>query len=282
MRLAKILSGGQTGIDRGALDAAIACGFPCGGWCPPGRLVEDGRIPERYPLIELKEGGYWQRTLHNILESDGTAILYFSQIEGGTEETLLFCINERKPHKLIDAEEISAERATFLLASFIQPSRNALEGSRELVTLHWGLVLSWAKEPKIGYSTINTRAETVAEKPAFWKAFRYHRCLIAADGFYEWRRTGGPKQPYYIGPDDGKPFAFAGIWEHWAGQNATPRDEIQHTIVRAAIGFYDGSRFDPRKDIVDDHLIEPQVMVRFAIELMKLPSGVYGVSVSGA
>jgi Circularly permutated YpsA SLOG family len=100
MGLAKIISGGQTGIDRGTLDMAIACGFPCGGWCPSGRLAEDGRIPERYPLIELKEGGYSQRTLRNVLESDGTVILYFSQIEGGTEETLLFCINERKPYKL--------------------------------------------------------------------------------------------------------------------------------------------------------------------------------------
>ena len=120
MELTKILSGGQTGIDRGALDAALAWGFPCGGWCPPGHLAEDGRIPERYPLIELKEGGYSQRTLRNVLESDGTAILYFSQIEGGTEETLLFCIKKHKPYKLVDAEEVSAERAAFLLASFIQ------------------------------------------------------------------------------------------------------------------------------------------------------------------
>jgi Circularly permutated YpsA SLOG family len=93
MRLAKIVSGGQTGIDRGTLDAALAWGFPCGGWCPPERLAEDGRIPDCYPVIELKEGGYRQRTLRNVLESDGTAILYFSQIEGGTEETLRFCID---------------------------------------------------------------------------------------------------------------------------------------------------------------------------------------------
>src|SRR5438067_13519020 len=120
MRLAKIISGGQTGIDRGTLDAAIACGFPCGGWCPPERLAEDGQIPKHYPVIEIKEGRYSQRTLRNVVESDGTAILYFSQIEGGTEETLLFCIKKHKPYKLVDAEEVSAERAAFLLASFIQ------------------------------------------------------------------------------------------------------------------------------------------------------------------
>jgi putative SOS response-associated peptidase YedK len=122
--------------------------------------------------------------------------------------------------------ELFGARADFVLSpkyniaptQAVLASRNALEGSRELVTLHWGLVPPWAKEPKTGYSTINARAETVAEKPAFRKAFRYRRCLIAADGFYEWRRTGGPKQPYYIGLDDGKPFAFAGIWKHWAGQ----------------------------------------------------------------
>jgi hypothetical protein len=120
MRLAKIISGGQTGIDRGALDAALARGFSCGGWCPSGCLAEDGQIPEHYPVIEIKEGGYSQRTLRNVVESDGTAILYFAQIEGGTEETLLFCIKKRKPYKLIDAEEVSAERAAFLLASFIR------------------------------------------------------------------------------------------------------------------------------------------------------------------
>ena len=83
-------------------------------------MAEDGRIPERYPLIELKEGGYRQRTLRNVLESDETAILYFAQIEGGTEETLLFCIKKHKPYKLVDAEEILAERAAFLLALFVQ------------------------------------------------------------------------------------------------------------------------------------------------------------------
>lgn len=94
-------------------------------------------------------------------------------------------------------------------------ARSGPAGKRELVSLHWGLIPFWAKDPKTGYSTINARAETVAIKPAFRQPFRKRRCLIAADGFYEWKRTEGRKQPYYIRLRDGEPFAFAGLWEHW-------------------------------------------------------------------
>lgn len=120
MGLAKIISGGQTGIDRGALDAAHACGFPCGGWCPPGRLAEDGQIPDHYPVIEIDAGRYRERTLRNVLESDGAVIIYFGRVEGGTEETLLFCIERHKPYKLIDADEVEPKRAAALIASFVQ------------------------------------------------------------------------------------------------------------------------------------------------------------------
>ncbi|CAG1012336.1 hypothetical protein BURK2_04495 [Burkholderiales bacterium] len=73
----KIISGGQTGVDRAALDAAIKCGAPCGGWCPDGRLAEDGPIPGRYPLQELKGGGHLERTRQNVADSAGTAIFHF-------------------------------------------------------------------------------------------------------------------------------------------------------------------------------------------------------------
>ena len=118
MAVEKIISGGQTEVDRGALDAALREGFPCGGWCPPGRAAEDGHIPITYPVTELAEGGYRQRTLRNVLDSDGTAIIYFGILEGGTEQTLQFCIKHHKPYKLLDAEEISSERASTLLHSF--------------------------------------------------------------------------------------------------------------------------------------------------------------------
>ena len=89
------------------------------------------------------------------------------------------------------------------------------DGRREWVALRWGLVPAWAPEPKTAYRTINARAETAAEKPAYRQAFRRRRCLIPADGFYEWQAAGKGKQPYCIAPADGQPLAFAGLWERW-------------------------------------------------------------------
>ncbi len=87
---------------------------------------------------------------------------------------------------------------------------------RELVLLRWGLIPRWAKDPSIGNRMINARAETVAEKPAFRAAFRDRRCLVAADGFYEWRKApGGKKHPYHIRLKSDAPFAIAGLWERW-------------------------------------------------------------------
>lgn len=89
------------------------------------------------------------------------------------------------------------------------------EGTRELVALRWGLIPSWSKDPSIGNRLINARAETLGEKPAFRSAFRSRRCLIVADGFFEWAREGKGKQPYLIRYRDGRPFGFAGLWERW-------------------------------------------------------------------
>lgn len=88
-------------------------------------------------------------------------------------------------------------------------------GGRECALLRWGLVPAWSKEPKTKYSTINARAETVAEKPAYRDAFRHRRCLIPATGFYEWQQRDDEKIPHYIHLRDGGLFAFAGLWEHW-------------------------------------------------------------------
>ena len=88
---------------------------------------------------------------------------------------------------------------------------------RELVWMRWGLIPSWAKDPAIGSRMINARAETAADKPAYRAAFRRRRCLVVADGFYEWQRTGSRKQPYFVHRRDDRPFAFAGLWESWEG-----------------------------------------------------------------
>jgi putative SOS response-associated peptidase YedK len=88
-------------------------------------------------------------------------------------------------------------------------------GTREVAMLYWGLVPSWAKEKAIGARMINARSETLAEKPSFRNAFRRRRCLVLADGYYEWQRSGATKQPYFIAFDDGQPFGMAGLWERW-------------------------------------------------------------------
>jgi putative SOS response-associated peptidase YedK len=93
--------------------------------------------------------------------------------------------------------------------------RNRETGTREFRPFRWGLVPSWAKDPAIGNRMINARSETAATKPTFRKPLRERRCLILADGFYEWKREGERKQPYHIKLREGQPFAFAGLWDHW-------------------------------------------------------------------
>jgi putative SOS response-associated peptidase YedK len=102
----------------------------------------------------------------------------------------------------------------------VAPSQEILaifnhQGENWLDKFHWGLVPFWAKDPSIGNRMINARAETVAEKPSFKNAFKKRRCLIIADGFYEWKGPKGQKQPMLITLPDKKPFAFAGLWESW-------------------------------------------------------------------
>ncbi|UCD27440.1 MAG: SOS response-associated peptidase [Planctomycetota bacterium] len=99
---------------------------------------------------------------------------------------------------------------------------------RILLEFQWGLVPAWARDPSMGGRMINARAETLAEKPAFKSAFQRSRCLVPADGFYEWGKRGGKKQPMWIRVDGGRPFAFAGLYEIWhPGQD----DEISSCTI---------------------------------------------------
>lgn len=118
--LLKIVSGGQTGTDRGALDAALELGAECGGWCPKGRRAEDGGIDIHYPLKEMASEDYVKRTKQNVIDSDGTLIIYYADIEGGTARTVEFCQQHAKPSYLIDATLYSPDEAVSKLKSFVE------------------------------------------------------------------------------------------------------------------------------------------------------------------
>jgi putative SOS response-associated peptidase YedK len=102
------------------------------------------------------------------------------------------------------------------------------DDQRELVAMRWGLVPSWSKGPDNRYSMINARAETLPSKPAYRGPFKSRRCLIPADGFFEWQRGPAGKRPYYIGVGGQQPFAMAGLWEAWTGSNG---DRIESCTI---------------------------------------------------
>jgi hypothetical protein len=119
-KLLKVISGGQTGVDRGALDAALAFEVECGGWCPAGRSAEDGTIPKRYPVMELANAGYAERTARNVADSDGTLIISNGEPIGGTRETVDRCIEMRKPYLIIDCASMSVEEAIEAATEFVK------------------------------------------------------------------------------------------------------------------------------------------------------------------
>ena len=125
-----------------------------------------------------------------------------------------------------------AARYNIAPTQFVAAIREGDAQSRELIMLRWGLVPFWAKDPAIGNRMINARAETVAEKPSYREAYKKRRCLILASGFYEWRKEGEGKTPYYITTADDSPFAFAGLWERWA--NKETDETLQTTTIITA------------------------------------------------
>jgi hypothetical protein len=115
-----VISGGQTGVDRGALDAALSLGVPCGGWCPAGRAAEDGVIPARYPVMALRDAGYDERTAKNVEDSDGTLIIAFGRASGGTARTIDVCRRLDRPHLIMDATSVTFEEAVCRAVRFVR------------------------------------------------------------------------------------------------------------------------------------------------------------------
>lgn len=105
---------------------------------------------------------------------------------------------------------------------------------RELALLRWGLIPSWSKDPAIGARMINARAETVAQKPAFRGAWQRRRCLVPADGYYEWKEEGSGKQPYFVRPAGKGPFAMAGLWEAWHAPDGGAVETFAIITIEAA------------------------------------------------
>ena len=116
----KIISGGQTGVDRAALDVALKYQIDCGGWCPEGRLDEFGRIPEHYPIKELPGADYSRRTLQNVIDSDATVIFYYGKLRGGTEHTVQCCVDQKQLHISIDAAVMSPNDAARAIVSLVR------------------------------------------------------------------------------------------------------------------------------------------------------------------
>lgn len=136
-------------------------------------------------------------------------------------------------------EQFALKQMPLLAGRFnIAPSQDIAairegEAGRELVMLHWGLIPHWAKEEKTKFSMINARAETVATKPAYRSAFRQRRCLVPASGFFEWKPTGRGRQPYAVRLKDTDLFAFAGLWEHWEGEDGKTIESCTIIVTNA-------------------------------------------------
>lgn len=118
--LMRLISGGQTGVDRGALDAALERNFPCGGACPRGRRAEDGAIPDRYPLTELSSANYLARTRRNVADSDGTLILTRGSPTGGTAATAVHARRIRRPLLVVDIDGTSTDDAVRQIAGWLE------------------------------------------------------------------------------------------------------------------------------------------------------------------
>ena len=150
----------------------------------------------------------------------------------------------------------------------------AQTGERFLDLLRWGLVPSWAKDSAIGNKMINARSETVAEKPAFRTSLKRRRCLIPTDGFYEWDKTGGTRQPYHFRRKDGELFGFAGLWDEWTAPDGSPLRTctILTTAANAVVGpYHDRMPVILRSADAEERWLDSAVQSADALEPLFLP-----------
>lgn len=136
-----------------------------------------------------------------------------------------------------EARSTTEPRYNIAPSQLVPVVRNGPKGDREFSLLRWGLVPSWAKDPSIGNRMINARAESLAEKPAYRNAWEKRRCLVLADGFYEWRKEARGKTPYFISLANGRPFALAGLWEAWTDRSTGESLETTVIVTTAANEF---------------------------------------------
>jgi putative SOS response-associated peptidase YedK len=150
--------------------------------------------------------------------------------------------------------------------------RQSDSGGRELVLMRWGLIPHWAKEERIGYKMINARAETAASKPAFRQPFKRHRCLIPANGFYEWRKTQSGKTPYYIRLKNDPVMGFAGLWDIWTNPEGERIESC--TIITTAANEVIQPLHDRMPLIIapDDYGVWLTTNVDGVLEVMGMPS----------
>ena len=142
--------------------------------------------------------------------------------------------------------------------------RNAESGRRELALLRWGLIPSWAKDSKIGYSTINARADSLATKPAFRTAFQRRRCLVVVDGYYEWKTLGKQKLPILYEQPEHRPFALAGLWESWRGGDSAAKGNLETFSIVTTGANVLASRVHDRMPVILDSVdydawLDPQL-----------------------
>ena len=143
---------------------------------------------------------------------------------------------QKSERKVISLEFYVHDFVSDVLASYnVAPGQEAGliigNGRNRYTRYRWGLVPFWAKDPSIGNRMINARAETVMEKPSFRQAFTARRCLVPADGFYEWRKNGSSKTPFYVHLSSNRPMSFAGLWETWRPNREGEEKETLHTFT---------------------------------------------------